>query len=266
MENKIGMKKNILVAFAIFMGGLLIIGGTYAYLTMSANVTNGVYNASTHCFMIDYTVDNGDSTQNITGTLFPSSTSNKGLSGRVGMKISNNCNLAGRGTIKIHIDSSTSSTLTTPATSYCQDRSTLEPISGISTQEACTTAGGRWQGFGDNYCESNATYERLTDYTDSSSCASHSGTWTSGGSPLKYAVYDNATGTGTPLSKGKILSTDIGNDITVYDNFSIDKTQKYYYIFIWLDGYLTDDNHTDLPFSGQVNASAIQDADAAPLG
>ena len=157
-------------------------------------------------------------------------------------------------------------TLTTPATSYCQDRSTLEPISGISTQEACTTAGGRWQGYGDNYCESNATYERLTDYSDSSSCASHSGTWTSGGSPLKYAVYDNATGTGTPLSKGKILSTDIANDITVYSNFSIDKTQKYYYIFIWLDGYLTDDNHTDLPFSGQVNASAIQDANAAPLG
>ena len=251
-------KKNILIVIAILFIGLVIIGGTYAYLTFAANVTNGTYNVSVHCFNIDYTINNGDNTQDITGTLFPSSSPSSGLNGRVGLKLNASCSLPGTGTIKLHINNGTSTALTTPASSYCEDRSTLEPISGITTESACTTAGGRWQGYGDSYCESNATLERLTDYTDSSSCSSHGGTWTSGGSPLKYAVYDNGGATGTPLSKGKITSSDIGNDVTIYSGFTVNNTQRYYYIFIWLDGYLTDNTHTNLPFNGQINAEVIQ--------
>ena len=254
-------KKNIIMTIAVLLVGLGIAGGTYAYLTQSITTTNNTYNVETHCFTIDYT----GGTQEITGTLFPSGTVSKGLSGSVSMKVNDACNLAGKGTLTLHINGSTSSKLTTPASSYCEDRSTLEPIAGISTKANCDTAGGRWQGYGDSYCESNTNYERLTAYTDSSSCSSHGGTWTSGGSPLKYAVYANATGTGTPLSKGKITSSNIGSTVEIYNNFAIDRTQKYYYIFIWVDGYLTDATYVNLPFSGYITAEATQNESAAPL-
>ena len=250
--------KSILLVVAILLIGLSLAGGTYAYLTMAASITNGNYNTQTTCFNIDYNISNEGSGQDITGTLFPSANASGGLSGRVGLKANASCALNGLGTLKLHINSTTSSSLMTSASSYCQDRKTLEPISGITTEEACTTAGGRWRGYGDAYCESNSTLERLTTPTDSESCTSAGGTWKTGGSPLKYAVYDNNAGTGTPLSKGYIESTDINNDKVIYDNFVIDTNQKYYYIFIWIDGYLVDNAINNLPFSGYINASAEQ--------
>ncbi len=246
------------MVIAVLLIGLSLAGGTYAYLTMAASVTNGNYNTQTTCFNIDYNINNEGSGQDITGTLFPSSGPSGGLSGRVGLKVNASCGLNGLGTLKLHINSTTSSSLMTSASSYCQDRKTLEPISGITTESACTTAGGRWRGYGDAYCESNATLERLTTPTDSESCTSAGGTWKTGGSPLKYAVYDNNAGTGVPLSKGYIESTDINTDKVIYDNFVIDTNQKYYYIFIWIDGYLVDNAINNLPFSGKINASAEQ--------
>ena len=252
MENNI--KKNVLLIITVLLVGLGLAGGTYAWFSSAATITNGNYATDTHCFDVTYT----DNTDQITGTMFPSGVASSGLSGRVGLKANTNCNLAGIGTLKLHINSETSSTLTTSTSSYCENRSTLEPISGVSTEAACKTAGGRWRGYGDSYCESNTTLERLTTPTDSASCTSAGGTWKSGGSPLKYAVYNNANGTGYPLSKGYITSSDIGNDITIYDEFIIDTTQHYYYIFIWLDGYLVDNTVNNLPFSGYISASAIQ--------
>ena len=250
--------KSILLVITILLIGLSLAGGTYAYLTMAASITNGNYNTQTTCFNIDYNISNEGSGQDISGTLFPSANASGGLSGRVGLKANASCGLNGLGTLKLHINSSTSSSLMTSASSYCQDRKTLEPISDITTEEACTTAGGRWRGYGDAYCESNSTLERLTTPTDSESCTSAGGTWKTGGSPLKYAVYDNNSATGTPLSKGYIESTDINNDKVIYDNFVIDTNQKYYYIFIWIDGYLVDNAINNLPFSGYINASAEQ--------
>ena len=49
MDNNTSMKKNVLMALVIVMIGLGIVGGTYAYLTLTATVTNEVYNVSTHC-------------------------------------------------------------------------------------------------------------------------------------------------------------------------------------------------------------------------
>ena len=250
--------KNFILLITVLFVGLALAGGTYAFLTSSVNITNNVYNTVTGCFNVDYTIDNGDNTQDITGTLFPSTNASGGLNGRVGIKANTTCGLNGIGTLKLHINSETSSTFMTSASSYCEDRGTMEPITGISTEADCQTTGGRWRGYGDSYCESNTTLERLTDYTDSSSCANHSGTWKSGGSPLKYAVYSNATATGAPLSKGYITAADIGNDVTIYDGFIVDATQDYYYVFIWLDGYLVDNSVNNLSFGGYIKAEAVQ--------
>ena len=250
--------KSILLVIAILLVGLSLAGGTYAYLTMAANVTNGNYTTNTTCFNIDYNISNEGSGQDITGTLFPSSGPSGGLSGRVGIKVNASCSTNGLGTLKLHINSSTSSSLMTAASSYCQNRKTLEAISGISTEADCNTAGGRWQGYGDSFCEDPATLQRMTDYTTENACTGAGGTWKSGGSPLKYAVYDNNAATGAPLSKGYITSTDINNDKTIYTDFVIDSNQAYYYIFIWLDGYLLDNAVNDLPFSGYIKAEANQ--------
>ncbi len=264
-------KKLIIAMIIVTLICLGVAGATYAYLTLATNVTNAAYNLGTHCFTIDYNINNVDGSQDITGTLFPSGTVTGGLTGRVGMKINNNCDINGIGTIKLHINgnNATSATLTSSANSYCEDRSTLEPMTGNdapSTKADCDTAGGRWQSYGESYCENNNTLERMIGYTNSSSCTSNGGTWITCSnnncnvSPLKYAIYDNSAGTGTPLDKGTIVSTDIGDDISIYDGFTISKTQDYtyYYIFIWLDGYLTNASYVNLPFSGYITAEAVQ--------
>lgn len=257
------MKRKIIGAvIGIMAFAALIVGATYAWFLSDINVTNANYVTRTGCFQIDYNINNVDNSQDITGSLIPSASPANGLSGRVGLKINNNCQLAGTGTLKLHVNASpqTSTKLTTSAESYCQSRKTLEKINGITTKSACEADNvkGRWMNYGDSYCESNATYERLTSYNDSSSCTSNSGTWKQGGSPLKYAVYNNANATGTPLSKGYITDTDIGDDVTLLSNISITSTQQYFYIFIWLDGYLTDSTYVDLPFNGAISASAVQ--------
>ncbi len=251
-------KKNIILIIAVFFVGIALAGGTYAYLTSTLNVTNGNYNTITGCFDITYNINNVTSGQDITGTMFPSSGPSGGLSGRVGIKTTNACNINGTGELKLHINSGTSSSLMSPSQSYCEDRRTLEAMSGVTTEAACDTAGGRWRGYGDAYCENNATLQRLTDYTTQSDCTSNGGSWKTGGSPLKYAIYDNASATGTPLSVGRIASTDIGNDITIYENFLINNTQAYYHIFIWMDGYLIGNSDNTASFDGYITASAIQ--------
>ncbi|MBR7041901.1 MAG: hypothetical protein IKI04_00200, partial [Bacilli bacterium] len=263
MKNK---TKKILIIVAIAFIGISIVGSTYAYLTMSLNVANGNYNnVGTHCFGVTYNVNNTDGSTDITGTLFPSGTPIKGLTGRVGFSSDPTCSTSGLGTINLNIANTTSTTLTTPASSYCEDRSTLEPISGISTEAACTTAGGRWRGYGDSYCENPNTLERLPDYTTESDCTTHSGSWTTPGSPLKYAVYTSTEANAQPVSVGRINTTDIGNTITIYNNFAVTHTETYYYIYIWLDGYLTDNTHTNLPFAANITASVAQNPSATPV-
>lgn len=252
-------KKIIGLIIGLIMFAALIAGATYAVLTTAVNTTNQTYNTTSLCFLVDYNINNVDNSQDITGTLFPSGTIAKGLSGRVGLKRNNDCPLNGIGTLKLHINSGTSSKLMTQAASYCENRSTLEPISGIQTEANCKAEGvnGRWRSYSDPYCESTTTLERL-DYPQST-CASNGGTWvTSSLSPLKYAVYDNAELTGNPIAKNHIPSSAINSDFTLINNIAINDTQKYYYIYIWLDGYHTDSTYTELPFSGYIKAEATQ--------
>ena len=226
------VRKNIIMVTVIALMGMLIAGGTYAWLTARVNVTNGSYNVGTHCFLIDYNINNTDGTQNITGTMFPSSGPSKGLSGRVGLKISDSCDVSGIGTLKLHINSGTSTKFTTVGVAHC---------------------------------ENTATGETLPDYKTSSACSGH-GTWTSVTTPLKYAIYDNSAATGTPLSKGYIESSDINNDKEIYTGITLNRVQKYFYIFLWLDGYMTDNTYVDLPFNGYISASATQSETVLPMG
>ena len=250
-------RKSIILTICVIFVGLMAAGGTYAWLSNSVNVTNGVHNVSMHCFLIDYNINNVSGGQEITGTMFPSENASGGLNGRVGLKTNSSCNVNGEGTLKIHVNSANNALLTNSA-SYCESRKTMEKIDGITTKAACDTAGGRWRGYGDSYCENPDTLARLTDYTDNTTCNSNGGVWKTGGSPLKYAVYDNASLTGTPLSVGTIVSSDVGNDKIILDGVSITSTQKYYYIYVWLDGYLIDDSVAEFTFNAYISASAIQ--------
>ena len=213
-------KKYIIFTIGIILLGSMVAGGTYAYLSRTVTVTSGSANLSTHCFLIDYNINNQDNSQDISGILFPSANASGGLGGRVGLKTNSACTLQGTGTLKLHFTSG----------------------------EVGSNASG--------HCENATTLETLKDYTTSSACSGH-GSWVTNGTPLKYAVYNNSSLT-SPLRVGYIRSTDIGNDITVYDNFTITSTESYYYVYIWLDGYISGDDYTDINFAGYVSASATQ--------
>ena len=232
MNNKT-TNKSVILAIIVILFGLGIAGGTYAFLTLSLNVVDGVYNVGSHCFLIDYGIDNGDGTQNIEGTMFPSSGPVGGLDGKVSLKISDSCSLVGNGTVKLHINSETSNKFTTVGAAHCENPNTLET---------------------------------MHDYTTSGSCTSNSGSWTSTTTPLKYAVYTTNDTTGTPIAKGYIVSGDIGNDKTILSNIDVNRVLKEYYIYFWLDGYMTDNTYVELPFSGYISAEATQKEDVLPNG
>ena len=239
MEEINTRKKHLLLIASIIMLILVVAGGTYAFLNYKINATNNVYNSVTHCLIAEY---------------------GKGIKGRVSVKISNECDLTGVGTLKLHINNTTSSKLTTVAESYCALRRTGEKLTEYTTQSACEEDSNkrRWYGYGDSYCENSTTLQRLVNYKNESDCTSNSGVWKTGGSPLKYAVYDNADATGNPLSVGIIKSTDINHDIDIYTNFTINNQLKYYYVYIWLDGYLSDESYAKLPFDGYISVQVVQ--------
>lgn len=280
MDNKLNNKNKKILIFGIILGVVLIAGGTYAFLTMALNVQNGNVNGKLECFQInynacnlwdvngdgvidendvtayqEYTVGiinenyvyydyNGDGIINNTdylqfngclmnrinigdlrGTLFPSTEITGGLFGSLAMGVNSACNITGIGTIYLHVGTESSVTLL---------RKT------------------------DGHCENPTTLETLTSYTSSNECLTDGNKWVTDGSALKYAVYDNAAGTGVPLSVGYITGGDIGEDIPLYTGFDVNSTNNRYYMFIWLDGNLTNEDYEDLPFSGYIHASVVQ--------
>lgn len=283
MDNKLNNKNKKILIFGIILGVVLIAGGTYAFLTMALNVQNGNVNGKLECFQINYnacnlwdvngdgvidtndsaalndyfngTVNenyiyrdlngdgainnldvtlfsdclNGTQTNNsvgdLRGTLFPSTEITGGLFGSLAMGVNSACNITGTGTIYLHVGTESSVTLL---------RKT------------------------DGHCENPTTLETLTSYTSSNECLTDGNKWVTDGSALKYAVYDNAMGTGVPLSVGYITGGDIGEDISLYTGFDVNSTNNRYYMFIWLDGNLTNEDYEDLPFSGYIHASVVQ--------
>lgn len=280
MDNKLNNKNKKILIFGIILGVVLIAGGTYAFLTMALNVQNGNVNGKLECFQINYNacnlwdvngdgvIDTNDATAlndyvvgtvnenyiyrdvngdgaingkdiaffrrclantetagNLGGTLFPSTEITGGLFGSLAMGVNSACNITGTGTIYLHVGTESSVTLL---------RKT------------------------DGHCENPTTLETLTSYTSSNECLTDGNKWVTDGSALKYAVYDNAMGTGVPLSVGYITGGDIGEDISLYTGFDVNSTNNRYYMFIWLDGNLTNEDYEDLPFSGYIHASVVQ--------
>lgn len=280
MDNKLNNKNKKILIFGIILGVVLIAGGTYAFLTMVLNVQNGNVNGKLECFQINYNACNlwdvngdgvineddaqalkdyvlGNGNENyiyrdingdgiinntdvgqfracvrnlvnkgdLTGTLFPTTNITGGLFGSLAMGVNSACNITGTGTIYLHVGTESSVTLL---------RKT------------------------DGHCENPTTLETLTSYTSSNECLTDGNKWVTDGSALKYAVYDNATGTGVPLSVGYITGGDIGEDISLYTGFDVNSTNNRYYMFIWLDGNLTNEDYEDLPFSGYIHASVVQ--------
>lgn len=232
MDNKI-RNKNIILAIVVLLVGFLFAGGTYAYLTRTVNVTNGNINVVSTCFDIDY-ID----TNQVTGTLFPSAVPNKGIMGKVSLKVNSACDLNGTGRIYLHVNSNnTSNKLCTYLPYYlCLNRKTLEYVSEYSsgtTYDANKKSG----------CIANENYRYYMNTY-----------------PMKFAVYDNSAGTGTPLSTGFIENVcNSDSDVLLYDDFEITHTQSDYYIFLWLDGNLTDNTYTNLTFNGYIKATATQE-------
>ena len=260
IEDKNKKQITTLLVVTIFLFILIVAGVTYSFVANSFTVSNNVYNTLTHCLFAEYGIGNGNNTQDIAGALLPSITASGGLSGRVSMKISNECDLTGTGALKLHIDSTVSQELLQRPQSYCSNRKTGAILSEYTTESACTTGSvlNKWNNYGEPYCENPGTLQRMTAYSDKSSCTANNGVWVNGRSALKYAVYDNAGATGTPLSVGEIYQKDIGQDVIIYSNFTVDSTLRYYYIFIWLDGYLIGDTAQGVNFSGQISASVYQ--------
>lgn len=280
MDNKLNNKNKKILIFGIILGVVLIAGGTYAFLTMVLNVQNGNVNGKLECFQINYNACNlwdvngdgvineddaqalkdyvlGNGNENyiyrdlngdgiinntdvgqfracvrnlvnkgdLTGTLFPTTNITGGLFGSLAMGVNSACNITGTGTIYLHVGTESSVTLL---------RKT------------------------DGHCENPTTLETLTSYTSSNECLTDGNKWVTDGSALKYAVYDNAMGTGVPLSVGYITGGDIGEDISLYTGFDVNSTNNRYYMFIWLDGNLTNEDYEDLPFSGYIHASVVQ--------
>lgn len=278
-------RKKILLVVGIILACVLVAGGTYAYLTFSVSVTNGTISGNVECFEIDYSIMNfdfdcslmadingdgeindgdlyylkkhlagadgeyaecnncdinGDGevnvldmarlekclSNNITGTLFPSAGPSGGLSGRIKINVNESCNVTATGTLYLNVDSGTSTTLVQTVADHCENKTTLETLNDYTTSAECTADSSRM--------------------------------WVSTGTGLKYAVYSNADATGTPLDVGYITNSDIGGDIPIYSDFTVDTTASSYYIFIWMDGYITDSTYTELPFGGYIHASVLQ--------
>ena len=339
--------KNIIIAIVIIMVGILIIGGTYAYLSISATVTNGNYATSTRCFDIDYddgsseniigtvsdnnlfmetdgNYENGyingalgggtpyitfsfseplqagksyvfsfdasadfspissatykfpsstdeyvsfqDGTNTLTftvtesisqgsiilnnnlviigekefltitlsnfslyeaeapSTLFPTGNPGGGLLENISFKTSSTCNTNGRGTYYLHVDSGTSQVLTSTVAPHCENKYTLETVKDLNALDCV---------FNENTV------------------------WVTNGTALKYALYDSTDRTHL-YAAGYIDSTFIGQDKAIHTDFSVSGTQKTYYLYIWLDGYVSDDTYNDLPFSATSRLSVTQ--------
>ena len=225
-----GKKNKNYIIIGVIIGCLLFIGGTYALITANLSVNNGNVNGVIECFQINYNIDNGDGTSDITGVLLPTKNANGGLFGKVAIGVNSSCNVTGKGTLFLAIESTTSSML-------------LQTV--------------------DAHCEKTATLETMSSYTTSSTCTSNGGTWVTNGTALKYAVFNSSSTTGTALSKGYITAGDIGKDVTIYngssnDGFTVNGTTSNYYIYIWMDGYLAGDGYENLHFGGSIHAQVVQ--------
>jgi len=231
MLKKFLENKKIFWIIVVITLGFLVVGGTFAYLTVSVGVNNGSYNYAVECFMVDYDITNdgfdssNNETSNIEGTLFQSVAPVGGLTGKVSMKMKDTCSVTGTGTLYIHVGNDVSPNLVKTVSAHCEDSTVLQ------TQK---------------------------DYTSESACTAVSGNrWVIDGSALKYAVYTSGDLT-APEAVGYINTSDIGTDLEIMTGIDVNNSIASYDVYIWLDGYLADNTYISLPFSGYIHALVMQ--------
>ena len=229
----------IILVVSIIVFGLFLVGGTYAFLTLNATVTNATYKQDSTCFLIDYSDSVDIDLLPISGYLFQSSTPQGGLHGSVTLKIKDSCYLNGleaKGTVTLNVGTATNAKLIGDA--HCEYADTGEYVGSVinrngSTYSTVTISSS-------STCVTNVNPKRVWKSDDTTPA-------------LKYAVY-----------KGNILkavSTGYVNqtgNINLYTNFDVTNTAQTYNIYIWLDGNEADNSYVNLPFSGYLHASATQ--------
>lgn len=244
MDIKTDNKKKNIIIFSILSLVLLILGGTFAYITLSATVTNGNYTGNFTCFNINYSVNNSDGTSDITGTLFPSSGPSGGINGAIEIGIDPDCNVNGLGSLQLQT-MSTSSELFQTVSAHCEDSQTLSTMGAYTTQAECE--------------------------------AQTNGVWVTSGRALKYAIYntDNVNSSTIPIKVGYVVAHTYArnilyNDFILYDvdsttqstiaaNAGFDSDGNINYsIYIWLDGNLIDDSYQNLNFNARLLAFVVQ--------
>lgn len=223
--------RNLYFIIVIIGFVMMIVGATYAYVTKSINFDNSIYNTVTTCFNVDYSYSNDGTTDNtgITGILFPSSSHDGGLSGKVSLNIKNNCKVSGRGKLFLNV-ASVHSTLIKKVTEHCENFRTLET---------------------------------LLEY-DSLGCNGDLGlNWVVDGTALKYAVYEQTDSGKELLNVGYITNT---GKITILEDFIVTNKSNVFDVYIWLDGYIVDNDYAGLEesFNGNINISVEQIEELIP--
>lgn len=216
-------KKIDFFIIALFLVSLLVVGGTYAYISTSLTISNGNYNTKTTCLNVTYNITNDDGSLPITGPLFPSTGPSGGIFGKVSLKINDSCSITGLGTLTLNVTTG----------------------SDILFQ----TASG--------HCENSQTLETIPSYTDSSSCNAQTNyKWVTNGTALKYAIYNTSSiSDAIPLNVGYLNST---SSIDIYKDISVTAIQSNFYVYIWLDGYVSDNSYANIAFDGNISASVEQ--------
>lgn len=201
-------KKLLGTIIGVIMFALLIVGATYAWLTISANVTNGNYTVKTKNFIINYaggtaitdTVQTSNATTtNITSASTADASTTDGWLAVTASKTANSAK-ASDFKINLHI---TSNTLTTKALTYavckgaCPTGVALATVSNgtatcASTAITCGTIAA------------NQTNKEVTLYTDTSTFNVDGAV-----SATTYNVY-------VWLDAGTIVAADIGKSFSGY--------------------------------------------------
>lgn len=231
MKNK--SPKHTFLVIGIVLLIMITVGTTYAYLVHNANIRDGNIDTNTTCFIIDYDITNDtDSTgssdsdgKTISGTLFPSQNHLGGLYGKIKINVNASCGgITGKGTLYLHINDATSSELLKPVPAHCE----------------------------------NKELETLSDKTTSAEC-NENNNWITNGTGIKYAVTEIIGDNIKNINAGYIKSNDIGTDIPIITNFNVDTNIRNYYVYVWMDGNITDNSYNNLPFSAYIHTSIIQD-------
>lgn len=221
-EKQLSNKYTIIIMVVIFLIALLIAGGTYAFMVYDMSISNKNIASSTVCFDIVYDADND--TSPITGTLIPSSGPGGGLSGKISIGMNSNCNINVYGNFYLNITNG----------------------SDVLFQTV------------DAHCENSQTLRTLVDYKDQASCeAQTNGKWVTDGTALKYAIYttNNITASTVPV---KVDYIDSIGEKNIYKDFSMTNVTVDYYVYVWLDGNLIDNEYANQSLAGDISASVSQ--------